>query len=163
MNIYDLTGQYKILENACLLNADDEELKAEFDRIKDDIKTKADGYAKVIANLEGTIKVIDGEEKRLADRKKSIKNNIKSLKDNLFWSMRETGEEKFKTDLFSFSIAKNGGKQPLVLDVGVAELPEELQKVEVSADNDAIRKYIEETGDLSYAHFEERGEHLSIR
>ena len=163
MNIYELTGQYKLLETACLLNPDDEALQAEFEKITDDIKVKADNYAKLIKNLEAEAEGYANEAKRLSDREKIIKNNIKSLKANLLWSMKETGEEKFKTDLFAFSVAKNGGKQPLTLDVPVLELPEDLQKVTIEADNDKIRKYIEDTGDLSYAHLEDRGEHLSIR
>lgn len=163
MNIYELTGQYKLLETACLLNPDDEDLQAEFAKINDDIKVKADNYAKLIKNLEAEAEGYANEAKRLQDREKTIKNNVKALKANLLWSMKETGEEKFKTDLFAFSVAKNGGKQPLTLDVAVTDLPEELQKVTIEADNDKIRKYIEETGDLSYAHLEDRGEHLSIR
>ena len=163
MTIYELTGQYKLLETACLLNPDDDALQAEFEKITDDIKVKADNYAKLIKNLEAEAEGYANEAKRLADREKVIKNNVKALKANLLWSMKETGEEKFKTDLFAFSVAKNGGKQPLELDVDVKDLPEELQKVTVEADNDKIRKYIEDTGDLSYAHFKDRGEHLSIR
>ena len=163
MNIYDLTGQYKLLETACLLNPDDEELQAEFEKITDDIKVKADNYAKLIKNLEAEAEGYANEAKRLSDREKVIKNNVKALKANLLWSMKETGEEKFKTELFSFSVAKNGGVDPLKVDVDVNDLPNELQKVTIEPDNEAIRKYIKETGDLSYAHFEERGEHVSIR
>ena len=79
------------------------------------------------------------------------------------WSMKQTGKEKFKTELFSFSVAKNGGKPPLVVDVPAADLPAELQSVSIEADKEALRNYIEETGDLSYGHLEDRGEHLCIR
>ena len=163
MTIYEITGQYKLLETACLLNPDDEGLQAEFEKIADDIKVKADNYAKIIKNLEAEAEGYANEAKRLSEREKTIKNNVKRLKENLLWSMKETGEEKFKTDLFSFSIAKNGGKVPLVVDVPAEELPNELQTVIIEADKDALRKYIEETGDFTYAHFEDRGVHLSIR
>ena len=43
------------------------------------------------------------------------------------------------------------------------ELPAELQKVTIEANNDAIRKYINETGDLTYAVLKEKGEHLNIK
>ena len=163
MTLYEITGQYKLLETACLLNPDDEALEAEFSKIKDDIKVKADNYAKIIKNLEAEADGFGNEAKRLAEREKTIRNNVKRLKDNLLWSMQETGEDKFKTELFSFSIAKNGGKEPLVVDVPAEDLPSELQSVSIDADKEAIRKYIEETGDLSYAHFADRGVHLSIR
>lgn len=163
MTIYEITGQYKLLENAMALNPDDESLQAEFDKIEDAIEVKADNYAKVIRNLQADVEAIKTEEKRLYDRRKVIENNIKSCKNNLMWSMKQTGKEKFKTELFSFSVAKNGGKAPLVVDVPPAELPAELQSVTIDADKDALRKYIEETGDLSYGHFEDKGEHLNIR
>lgn len=163
MNIYELTGQYKLLETAILLNPEEDELKAEFDKINDDLETKADNYAKIIRNFNADVDALDTEIKRLTDRKKMINNNIDRMKANLMYSMKETGKTKFKTELFSFGVAKNGGKQPLKLDVEVDALPEELTTTTVAPNNDAIRKYIEETGDLSYAHFEDRGERLNIR
>ena len=163
MNIYELTGQYKLLENACLLNEDDRALEFELAKIDGALEDKAENYAKLIKNLEAEKVGYETEAKRLSDRAKAIDRNIKSLKANLLWAMKETGKDKIRGKLFTVGVAKNGGKQPLTLDVPVIDLPEEMQKVTIEADNDAIRKYIEETGDLSYAHFEDRGEHLSIR
>ena len=163
MNIYELTGQYKALETAMLLNPEDEELKALFEQIDDDIEVKADNYAKLIRNFEADVSGLDGEIKRLTDRKTALKNNISRMKENLMYGMKETGKTKFKTELFSFGVAKNGGKAPLIIDVETDELPDELKTISVSANNDAIRKYIEDTGDLSFAHIGDRGEHLSIR
>ena len=76
MNIYEITGQYKLLENAMALNPDDESLQAEFDKIEDAIEVKADNYAKVIRNLQADVEAIKTEEKRLYDRRKVIENNI---------------------------------------------------------------------------------------
>lgn len=162
-NLYQLTGMYEILQNAVELNPTDEELQAEFDKINDDIETKADNYARIIRNLEIEIDGIEAESVRLAERKASRMNTIKRMKENLMESMKQTGKTKFKTDLFSFGVQKNGGKEPLVLDVKVEDLPDELVKVKREADNEAIRAYIEETGDLTYAHTEERKESLRIR
>lgn len=163
MNLYDITGQYKLLETACLLNEDDKALEFELAKIEGDLIEKADNYAKIIKNLEAEKDGYEKEAKRLADRAAVIGNNIKSLKANLLWSMKETGKDKIKTNLFSISVAKNGGKAPLVVDVPAEELPTELQKITIDADKDALRKYIEETGDFSYGHIADRGEHVSIR
>ena len=163
MTIYEITGQYKILEHAMALNPDDGALALEFAKIEDEIEVKADNYAKVIKNLQAEVEGLKAEEKRLYDRRKVIENNITKCKENLLWSMKQTGKEKFKTELFSFSVAKNGGKAPLVVDVPPAELPAELQSVTIDVDKDALRSYIEETGDLSYGHFADKGEHLNIR
>lgn len=163
MNIYEITGKYQILQHAMELNPDDETLVLEFEKIEDEIEVKAENYAKVIKNLEALAEGLKAEEKRFYERRKVIENNIKACKDNLMWSMKQTGKEKFKTDLFSFSVAKNGGKAPLVVDVPAADLPAELQSVTIDVDKDALRSYIEETGDLTYGHFAEKGEHLNIR
>lgn len=163
MNIYELTGAYKHLEVSLMCNPDDEELDAEFAKINDDIEAKADGYAKIIRNLMAYIEGYKAEEARLATNRKIAENAIKNLKGNLMWSMKETGKTKFKTDLFAFGIAKNGGKEPLKVDVSADEVPDELCKIIREVDNDKMREYIKETGDMSYAHLEDRGEHITIR
>lgn len=162
-SIYELTSAYRQIEDALLLDCDDEELFDLFCQIDDAVEVKAENYGKLIRNTEADIDAIDKEIARLQGMKATRANLIKRLKDNLMESMRLTGKTNFKTKLFSFGIAKNGGLAPLKLDVEPKDLPAELQKVTVAADASAIRKYIEETGDLSYAHFEERGEHLNMR
>lgn len=162
-SIYELTEQYIQLENLLLLAPDSEEIQNAFEQIKDDVKTKADNYAKMIRNLESDIEGLKEEEKRIKARKESKKRVIENLKANLMWSMKQTGETKFKTQLFSFSVAKNGGLAPLKLNKSVDELPEEFVKIEKKADTDALRKYIEEYGDFTYAEIEERGEHVNIK
>lgn len=163
MNIYQLTGAYKLLENAIALNPDDNELKEELAKINDDIEVKADNYAKIIRNIEGDVLAIDAELKRLQNAKSSKINAVNRLKSNLMESMKQTGKTKFKTSLFGFSVAKNGGVAPIELTVKPEELPRELQKVTIEADNKALREYIAETGDFSYAVLKDRGEHLNIK
>lgn len=162
-SIYELTYAYRQLEEALLIDCDDDELFNAFCAVDDAVEVKAENYGKLIRNTEADIEAIDKEIARLQGLKKTRTNLIDRLKGNLMETMRKTGKTKFKTELFSFSIAKNGGKLPLKVDVAPEDLPDDLKKIEVKADNDAIRKYIEETGDLSYAHFEERGEHLNMR
>lgn len=124
---------------------------------------KADGYANLIQTLNNHVANIEEEEKRLSARKNALKNRVKKLKELLENCMRETGKTKFQTPLYSFSISKVGGKLPLILDVDVEELPEELTTVVKKPNNDEIRNYIETTGDISYAHFGERAETLRIK
>lgn len=162
-SIYQLTGAYKILENAIALNPDDDELKEELAKINDDLETKADNYARIIKNIEGDVNAIDEELKRLQGAKASKMNAVKRMKENLMASMVETGKTKFKTELFAFGVQKNGGLAPLELTVKPEELPTEFQKVTITADNTALRKYIEETGDLSYGVLKDKGETLRIR
>lgn len=162
-NIYELAGAYALLENAIQLNPDNESLVEELAKINDDIEVKAENYGRIIRNLEADTNALDAEIKRLTDRKNAISSNINRMKSNLMEAMKRTGKLKFKTELFSFNVQGNGGVKPLELTVKPEDLPKELQKIKIEADNTAIRKYIEETGDLSYAVLKERGQSLVIR
>lgn len=122
MNIYELTGNYEHLLN--MLYDEDVDEKALLDTlesIEGDIEDKADGYAKIIKELETQSNARKEEAKRLTQSAKTIDNRIKMLKSNLFNCMKITGKTKFTTNLFSFSIAKNGGKQALTIDGDVPE------------------------------------------
>lgn len=163
-SLYELTGQYlefeQMLENP---EVDQEALNDLLNTLSDEIEIKADNYAKIIRNFEGNVAAIKLEQDRLAKKKATLESAIKRLKDNLQFCMVSTGKRNFKTDLFSFNIQKNGGADPVVLDVGISFLPDNLVKVTVEPDKKAITDYIKETGDLSYAHFGERGESLRIK
>ena len=160
MNLYELTAVYQQLQAEIENGEDVEGILAV---INDELETKADGYARVIRNMEAQVDMFKNEEKRLADKRKTIEFGIERLKKNLFESMKTTGKVKFKTDLFSFSIQKNGGALPVVVDVTTDKLPDDLVQITEKPDLKAIAKYIEETGDITYAHFGERGESLRIK
>lgn len=161
MNIYEITTKYLYIQSA-IENGEDlpDDLLSEVD---EELETKAENYAKVIKNLESDLNGLDEEIKRLTAKKKAVKSGIDRLKENLQNAMILTGKRKFKTDLFSFNIQKNGGALPVIVDADVSELPDELVKITESPDLQAIAAYINETGDVTWAHFGERGESLRIR
>lgn len=66
---------------------------------------------------------------------------------------------------FKITLAKNGGKQPLVVDASIDNVPYKYKTMTWTVDTDSLRKAIE-AGDQeakSVAHLEERGQHLVIR
>ena len=160
MNLYELTAVFQRLQNQIEQGEDVEGILAV---IGDELEAKADGYARVIRNMEAQASAFKEEEKRIAENRKRLENGVERLKQNLFESMKATGKTKFKTDLFSFSIQKNGGAIPVIVDVPTDDLPDDLVQITEKPDLKAIAKYIEETGDLTYAHFGERGESLRIK
>ena len=123
--LYELENEYMQL----LLMAEDEELDPEclkdtIEAIEGEIEVKADGYAKVIRQLEADMAAVQAEKDRLAGRQKTIENNIKRLKESLQGAMELTGKEKFKTNLFSFGIQNNPAS--VVMDEPYIEnVPEE--------------------------------------
>lgn len=164
MNLYELTSDFlqlqQMLEDP---EMDSQLLEDTMAAIEGEIEWKADNYAKVIRNMEGSIEAIKKELERLSNKKAVLEGSIKRLKDNLQNAMVATGKTKFKTDLFSFGIQKNGGSLPVIVDVETEKLPDDLVIITEKPDLKAIAKYIEETGDVTYAHFGERGESLRIK
>ena len=160
MNLYELKAIYQDLQNRIEAGEDLDDLLVTID---EQLEAKADGYARVIKNMEAQAEIFKNEEKNLAEKRKRLEDGAEKLRNTLYTAMKETGKTKFNTDLFWFSIRRNGGKAPVVLDVPEEDLPDELVKVTRKADKDAIAKYIEETGDETYAHIGERGEKLQIK
>lgn len=162
--LYELTGEYlhllQLLEDP---EVEDQIVMDTLESIDFELEIKAENYAKIIKELEGDVEVIKVEKKRLSDKQTKLEANIKRLKDNLQAAMVETGKTKFKTELFSFSIQKNGGALPVIVDVDTSELPDELVQITEKPDLKAIGDYLKEYPDSRWAHFGERGESLRIR
>ena len=114
----------------------------------------------IIRELTAEAEKFETEKNRLSARQAVYENRVKMLKESLFKSMKATGKTKFKTDLFSFGIQKNGGEQPMefIPDVPV---PEEYCRLE--PDNKKIRAALKDGACLPFATLKERGEHLRIR
>ena len=160
-SLYSLTSNYETVLNMLYDEDVDEEMILDtLEGIEGEIEDKADGYAKIIKELEVRRDARKVEAKRLLDSAKILDNRVNSLKQNLYNTMKQTGKTKFTTDLFAFNIAKNGGKQPLVID---GEIPKEYTKTVIENDTEKIRQALENGEVLSFAHLESRGESLRIR
>lgn len=162
--LYELTGQYKeLLEMVNDPDVDEEVLKDTLDGIDGEIEVKADGYAKISKTLESDISALEAEEKRLKVRRQGLENKRKLLLSRLEQAMRETGKLKFKTPLFSFSIAKNGGKQPISVTEDIEQIPKEfLIPQPPKVDNEKVRELLKEK-EVEWARLEPRGESLKIK
>lgn len=160
-NLYQLTNNYKTVSNMLYDEDTDEQMILDtLEGIEGEIEDKADNYAKIIKELEAKQNARKEEAKRLTKSAKVFENRAKTLKSNLFNAMKETGKTNFVTDLFSFNIVKNGGKQTLTID---GKVPEEYTKTIIENDTDKIRQALEEGKELSFAHLEPRGESLRIK
>lgn len=160
-NLYQLTNNYETVLNMLYDEDTDEQMILDtLEAIEGEIEDKANNYAKIIKELEAKQNARKEESKRLTESAKVFANRVKVLKSNLFNSMKATGKTKFATDLFSFNIAKNGGKQVLTID---SEVPEEYTKAVIENDTDKIRQALENGEKLTFAHLEPRGESLRIK
>lgn len=163
-SMYELTADYKtVLDMAFDTEIDPQAITDTLESIAAEIEVKAENTAIVLKELEAEAAKINAEEQRLKDRRTSIESNAKNIKQRLFNAMKATGKEKFKTTLFSFSIAKNGGKIPVIVDVDTAELPDDLVTITEKPNLDAIAAFLEQNPESTLAHFGERGESLRIK
>lgn len=161
MTLYELTGSLlELLEVAENGEIDKDILKDTLEAIEGEIEFKADGYAKVIKELEGRSEMLGNEADRLLARKSAIDKNIKSMKEHLQKSMIATGKTKFKTELFSFNIQKNPAS--LVIDNPKAIPMDLLIPQEPKINNTAIKEMLKDGLTLDYAHLES-SESLRIR
>ena len=109
--LYELTGQYLDIYNIDITDETKLDTLETIDWQKD-FEEKVFGYAKVIKNLENDIAVIKQEGSRLADRKKSIKKKIDTLKTNLQAAMEVSNNLKVDSSLMTVSVRKT---KPVVI------------------------------------------------
>lgn len=147
--LFDLTGDWLRLYD--MADDPDTDPQAFFDTmegIEGEIEDKADGYACVIAKLNGEAKAIKEQEERLSKRRKAIEDNVKFMKDVLQDAMEITGKTKFKTTLFSFGIQNN--PETVVLDTDIYSIPDKFIKyAEPEVNKTAIRNAIKNGEDMS--------------
>ena|SRR5699024_4182882 len=105
MNLYELTESYQQIQT--LIEEGAEGLEDTLQSLDDAIEEKAVGYAKVMKNIEGQVIAIKTEEKRLAEKRRSLENNIKRLKESLQDAMLLNDKKRIETELFNFNIQKN--------------------------------------------------------
>lgn len=162
--LYELTSDYLELLN--LLEDPDGDPQAIEDTLEGldyEIELKADGYAKIIAQLDADASAADAEIKRLQTRKKRMFNSMDRLKKALAGAMIATGKRKIKTELFSFSIRKTPAR--VVIDEQYVEnLPEKyLIPQDPKIDKNKIKDDIKAGKDLSGIAHLEQDETVSIR
>ena len=113
--------------------------------------------------MKADIETLKAEESRLNARRTSLENRQKALKTTLMENMKAIGKTKIKTPLFTISVAKNGGQEPLVIDGAIDDIPGRfLIPQPPKVNGDAVRALLSER-QVDWAHLEPRGEHLGIR
>lgn len=103
MKLYEITQAY---ENLASLE-DKEEVGKYLDLIEDEFNQKAENTVKVIKNIGADIKALRDEEKRLAQKRKSLQSNQDWLKFYLQNNMERLGDKRIKAGIFNINIQKN--------------------------------------------------------
>ena len=126
-SLYELTGDYAKFAEIAQQGELDDDMQAMLDdalaNLADDIEVKLEGYAKVIKNFESDIEGLKKEEDRLAGKRRTLENRVKSMKTAMRDAMIATGKLKVKGDLFSFTVRNNA--PAVVMDVNyIEDVPE---------------------------------------
>lgn len=162
--LYELTGNYLIL--ADMLDdpdADPITVMDTMDAIEGELDEKAENYGRIIRNLEAEAEAIRAEVDRLSRRRKTIDNNIDSLKKRLQMAMELTNRPKIDTPLFKFYIQKNAPSVVVDLD-DLQDMPMEyLTYHEPTVNKAAIKDALKAGLDLRGIAHLEQSQSLRIR
>lgn len=108
MTLYELSGELEMLrEMAEDPDVDPQTLTDTMEAVEGELEVKAEGYAKVMKELDGQADILAREIERLQAKKEAIEGNSKRMKERLQEVMECNGKLKFKTDLLTFSIQNN--------------------------------------------------------
>ena len=163
MTLYELRNEWEYeLQTMLEEGVDEQVINDTLEGIGAEIEAKADGYAKIMRNLQAEADAYGVEIKRMADRKKALESHVERLKRNLEQTMIATGKEKFKTELFGFNIQNNPPK--VVIDNPQMIPAEYLIQQEPKVDSVGLKQFLsKQDGERSeFAHLE-RGRSLRIR
>lgn len=166
MTLYELSIQFQtILEMSEDGEIDMDVVNGSLECVEADIEQKLDSYGVVINELSNDIENIEKEIKRLTEKKRTIDNNITRMKGAIKTAMDAIGKKKIQGNKFTWTIAKNGGKRPVVFKEGynILSIPERFQDWTVKPDREVIREALENGEELDFATLGERGESLRLK
>lgn len=128
-----------------------------------DFNEVADDFCKIIREMDLDAEKRISEGKRLIESGQEMISRANGLKEYLKDSMIMTDNKKIKTELFTLSVCKNGGKTPI--DIDEENVPQDYKQevVTYKVDSNKIREQLDEGQTLSFARFKERGTHLRIK
>jgi hypothetical protein len=145
---------------------DDGPLEEWFDEIMTARDEKVDDYCRLIASLEARIAARSAEVKRLQSLIKSDQTTVDRLKDRLKIFVEGQGG-KVETTLHKLTVAKNGGKVPLLIPSewrdDPSQAPEAYHRRKIELDLDAIRVGLEAGDDIPGCALLERSTSLRIK
>lgn len=135
--LYTLSEQFRELQGL-VDNADEDMAVAVRDTmqmIEGEFQAKAQAITSLALNLDSDVEAIDGEIKRLQERKRLITNRQGQLKEYLRENMEATGITKISCPLFTITLAK--GKQVAVVDKKDS-IPDDFMRVTTSIEPDKL-------------------------
>lgn len=173
MTLFEISDELAAIEELLTENDGDisdaagETLEAWFDQLTDARDAKIDDYCRLIATVTARANARTEELARLGALVDTDENTIKRLKTALHNFMLEQGITKLETPLHKLTIAKNGGKAPLVIPEAwrddPASAPEQYHRPVIHLDTELIRADLAGGEEIPGCAIGERGTHLRIK
>lgn len=101
-SLYELNSDFMKIQE--MIESGDDGMQDTLESIDLAIEDKIEQTGRVIQNMKAEAEALKNEEKRLADKRKSIEIAIDRLKANIENGLATTGKDKLKTDLFTFAM-----------------------------------------------------------
>ena len=165
-NLYEITGDILQLQDMLSDSIDDDHVLIDtLEAVEGEYEIKMESYCKVLKNLQADVDAIKAEETRLSSKRKTLESNIDRLKKAMYDSMKATGKDKIKGQLFTMAIQKNGGKIPVIVadNADTSKLPDDLVVITEKPNIDAIRELLEAGKTVEGFKLGERGDSLRIK
>lgn len=169
MKLYEITENIATVIELLAEARDNGDKEAEqacvdtLDSLEYDLADKLERMSKIVRNYESDIKALKEEAKRLTDRARTIDRQNTALKEYMKQAMEKAGQTKVNAGIFKVSIQQNGGARPLQINIDPLALPFEFQNIEITPNNEAIRKFLDAGGESDMFEYKERGTSLRIR
>lgn len=156
-NNFEDASKFAAIEQRTLIRQWLDDIGAERDK-------KLDAYAALISQLQYQAEARRKEATRMAQLAQTDENKLKLLKERLKEFFIEQSLNCVNTTRYRISIAKNGGKVPLIVDkIDYKKVPQSFQKISVELDTTAIREALEAGEELDFARLGERGQSIRIK
>lgn len=161
--LYEIVGELQDFINTNEGLEDEQAYKDTLEALQGELDDKVSQWARCIKNMEAERNAVKEEADRLAKRAKSIDNQVAHMKDTLLMFLKAAGRDKAGDAVIKASIAKNGGKAPIIMNISEDDIPKEYQECIYRANKEAIRNALESGTELEWAYLGERGEHINIK
>ena len=148
-SLYELSAEYAGFLDA-YANAQNEEEAAEILQslvdIHGELTEKAEGYIRVIKNVQSDVDGYKAEAKRLSAKAKAGENLIERLKGAMLDAMQMTGRDKIPTSIGKWRLQKNPYKCEVT---DWTKIPQEFREPQPDkVDNAGLIKHFKATGEL---------------
>lgn len=168
LSLFDISNEFfalkDLIDNDLEVNEETGEitdnselLKELFDSLKMTLEDKLDNAQRYCLTLDGEADILDKEIKRLQAKKQALNNKKDRLKKIMLSTIENTGQNKFKTSLYSFNIKNSEALEVESID----NIPREFLRIKKEADKTAIKKALKDLR-VGNTYADKKGNVLSV-